>query len=407
MKRRLRPWATIAVLVAVIAGLGVLLRWRRTPAPEPGSRSVRARANRALDLALSGKREAVPALLAFVHDRAPVVQDNALFGLRRLTGLAWRERTPDCLAWWQSEGSRGASAPTDLLVREPPVARDPEIAFTLALKHGPDILLGDDTVPLTVRWTLVHSGARPVVLRTAPRDVHFAYRFLADGSAALVDESLLPWAWVTVSVRGLRFGPDALPREIACEEGRTLDGLRLAPGQEHDASAGWPVPGSGDPAAGFAVFELRLRVEPYFRDGVPGIPWVPPAVAPVFATARPRWRAETPHLSPAERTRVIEEGRAAGLEPARLTILRIRAEPGGGEGANDGTAVERAWRGRLNGPRGALRPWVFVSGVGWVLVEDDPAAGPPGSGPLVPTLTLAAALPGLRAGEFAWAVEFE
>jgi len=406
MRRRWRPFQIHLALAGCAAALGVLLLLRRPPpASEPGGRALRERANRTLDLALAARPESAPVLVAALADRSTVVRDNALFGLRRITGLAWRARTAECLSWWNGGGAGGAAPPAGLRVRESPTARDPDMACGLERLSAAEVLLGDETVSLAARWFLVHSGSRPAVLRDAPRDVHFAHRLLPDGGAALADESCLPWAWATVTVRGVAFGPDARPRELACEAGRTLDGTRLAPGQCFGETVSWPIPGSGDENAGYSVFEIRLRVEPYFTDGVPGVPWAAAPAAPVFATARPRWRAESPHLSPADRGRVIEGARAAGVSPRSLAVFRLEARPPTGEG-RDGTSIARAFRGRLDGPRSAPRPWLYVAGVGWVQIEETGATAP-GTGPLVETLTVEAALPGVRPGDLAWAAEME
>lgn len=401
----LRILLAASSLLAILMGI---VCWRdRRPQPDAGAtRGWRARANRALDLGHAGKTAAVDELLPLSRDAMKPVRDNALWGLHRLTGAAWGLHPEETEAWWRNRPAGGAQTPpADLVMRERNPAPDPPFTFGLEPGTPEEVILDDRQGSLTARWTVTYSGSTPVEIRGAPRDAYWAYRCLADGGSILDAESVLPYAWVMLVVRGVRFGADARPQEIGAEAGISLDRTRFAPRSSFGELVGFPLPGAGDENAGFAALEVHLRVEPFF---ISGFAWQPRAPPPFFTVLRPAWRPETPHLSPSERVQTTTGAAKAGLAPRCLSIFRLAADASAAAppGKRDGSEVAKAYRGRLSGTRRPLRPWLYVSGIGWVLLEDPPTE-PASGAPLVPTLTLEAALPGERADRFAWGVEFE
>lgn len=391
-------------MLAILAG-ATYWRERRAASTVGADRSWRPRANRALELGRAGNPAAVDELLRLLRDPVKPVRDNALWGLHRLTGLAWGLHPQEAEAWWRGRTGAGREhPPADLVLREPQPAPDPPFTFGLELGTPANVILDDRVTSLTVRWSVSYSGSTPIAIREAPRDAYWAYRCLPDGGSILDSDSTLPYAWVVLVVRGVRFGSDARPQEIGAEAGITLDGMRFAPRSSYGQVEGFPLPGSGDENAGFAVLEARLRIEPLFTAA---FPWQPREPPPVFTVVRPRWRPDTPHLSAAERAEATRGAAEAGLAPRCLAVFGLAVAAGATAPAEgrDGRGVATAYRARLAGPRSQLRPWIYLGGVGWVLIEETP--GVTAGATLVPTLTFDPAAPGIRADRFAWGVEFE
>ncbi len=411
MSPRARHAAAWALLAALAAGLGYFVHARRarSTANAAAHADWRVRANRVLDLALAGDARGVSSLYAAVGDPNSAVRDNALFGLRRHTGMAWGSRTAECRAWWTSRAAEEAP-PAALLAFDPLPEPDPALVPGLTLLSPSHVRLTADAPPLAVRWTLENRGGRARRLLGAPRDVHWAYRFPPEGGGLLQEESLLPYTFATVVVRAVLFDAAGQPRELGAEAGSSLEGVSLEANSCLDGTAAFPLPGAGDEAAGFLVARASLRVEPWFVDGLGllarRVEAAPPAVV---LTARPPWNPRTPHLTAPERVRMPEQAADAGLRPASLAIFVLqRGAAGPSAPATAGTEPNRAWTARASGPVAGVRPLFYLAGIGWVRRVDSAEETVGTAAPLLPTLHFEGAAPDLPAAPtFCWGVEFE
>lgn len=398
----------LGFLGVLAIGLALIAWLRRAPEPPAPAPDWRTRANRALELGAARDPAAAHALALQLDDPVDAVRQNVLWALHEVTRLPWGLHTPDVLRWWVRHGARTGPQPSAPWVDEPwrPLPGGP-LKFQLQRLTPGVAVAGDAPAALAFQWSLSNDTSDPVATEERVRDTYFAYRHLPDGTSLLEPGSRPPFAWATLVIRGIRFGADAIPQPTGAEEGRTLAGIRLASGQSCHELVSFPLPGAEDEHAAFLVLEARLRPEPV---PILGLLWQPEAPAPVHCVIKPGWREQAPQLSAADRGRVRTTAAAAGLTPARLAIVRVHSTattatpPSPGAGAEVASALHATTHRR----HGLTRPWIYLAGIGWVLVEEVAGEdGVPGPMATILDLTLDAPLPPGTTGEFVWAVETE